>query len=340
MKYLTVGPSSLYPTAEKHIAEALKMDICSISHRSRGFEDIFRSTTSSLRTLLGIPESHHIFFLGSATEAMERIIQNLVKEKSFHFVNGSFSGRFYKTALEQGKKPEKLEVDFGKSFDSYDVPDGVELICFTQTETSTGVSIPEERIHSVARAHPDRIVAVDIVSSVPYCRLDYNIIDCAFFSVQKGFGLPAGLGVLIASPRCIDKAKDIQGFHSFGSLLAKEKKHQTPETPNVLGIYLLGRVCEDMLSQGIAKLRNGIRDNAELVYKHLENSIYRPFPKKDRSDTVIVIEVGDSQEVIKKLSEGGFAVSSGYGPYKESQVRIANYPSQQLIDYSALLKIL
>ena len=52
-----------------------------------------------------------------------------------------------------------------------------------------------------------RLLAVDAVSSLPYPDFDYTKLDSVFFSVQKGFGLPSGLGVWMANDKCLAKAE-------------------------------------------------------------------------------------------------------------------------------------
>ena len=111
--YFTPGPSALYPTVHQHIQEALEDDICSISHRSERFKQIYQNAVASLRKLLNITDDFYLFFLGSATEAMERIIENCVEDCSYHFVNGAFSKRFYTIAKELKKNPQKNEAEFG-----------------------------------------------------------------------------------------------------------------------------------------------------------------------------------------------------------------------------------
>src|SRR5579884_2196118 len=101
--FFTPGPSQLYPTIEKHISEALEQHIPSISHRSTKFKEIVKETVSNLRNVLTIPEDYHIFFLSSATEAMERVIENCVEKKSFHLVAGSFGDKFYEIAKDLKK---------------------------------------------------------------------------------------------------------------------------------------------------------------------------------------------------------------------------------------------
>ncbi|MFZ1320051.1 MAG: aminotransferase class V-fold PLP-dependent enzyme [Ignavibacteria bacterium] len=351
--YFTPGPTELYPNAKNDLSEALDKKIFSINHRSFEFMEIFKNTVSSLKTLMNIPEDFHIFFLSSATECMDRIIQNCSEKNTYHFVNGAFADRFYKTAIELGRNAVKAEVDYGCSFNFKEIKidNDPEVICITQNETSTGVAIDVQDIYDLKTKYPDSIIAVDIVTSAPYVNIDFNKIDCAFFSVQKGFGLPAGLGVLILNDRCLQKAeklkseeKSIGSYHNFISLFENAVKYQTSETPNVPGIYLLGKVCEQMNAQGISEIRKGTEDKANLLYDFFDSHrSFTPFVKdpSDRSKTIIVIEAGNRQEEVKKLlSDNGIIVGSGYGKFKTEQIRIANFPMHKKDDVLKIINTL
>jgi phosphoserine aminotransferase len=135
----TPGPSQLYFTIEDHMRTALREGIPSISHRSKQFESIYQEAVGGLRELLKLPANYHVYFTGSATEIWERILQNLVIDNSFHFVNGSFSKRFYEIGQQLGKHPVKAEVELGKGFGhNTEITGTPELIAITQNETSTG----------------------------------------------------------------------------------------------------------------------------------------------------------------------------------------------------------
>src|SRR3989338_8744029 len=300
--FFTVGPTQVHPETEAYVHDALVAGGCSLSHRSKEFGELFAHTAASVRKLLNVPDGFHVFFLGSATEGIERVIENCVREKSFHLVNGAFSARFFETAQELKKRPEKVEVAKGQGFDfaSLTVPAEAEMVCITQNETSTGVALDMQDVYALKRKHPDKLFAVDIVSSAPYVDVDYSLIDCAFFSVQKGFGMPAGLGVLVVNDACIEKSKKLQergmnigSYHNFPVLLGYEAKHQTPETPNVLGIYLLGRICDAYIEQGIDRIRKETDEKAGLLYDFFDaHPKLKPFVKNPawRSKTTIVID--------------------------------------------------
>lgn len=341
--FFTPGPSELYPTVAKHYQSGLEDKIGAISHRSKQFQEIYANTTGRLKDLLQLPSGYHIFFLGSATEIWERIIENCVESSSFHCVNGSFSKRFYEFSKELGKSPLKAEAAFGKGFypDDLQIPANIEAICLTHNETSSGVSMPVNDINKIRAVNPDPLIFVDSVSSLPFPDFDYNKIDSTFFSVQKCFGMPAGLGVWIVNEKCINKAVTLQEkgnligtYHTLPSLLEKGKVNQTPETPNVLEIYVLGKVVEDMLSKGIGTIRKETEAKAGLIYSYIKDSkTFSPSVEelKHRSATTIVANTAiPSSEINKALEKYDMQVGSGYSSYKDKQIRIANFPAHSL----------
>jgi phosphoserine aminotransferase len=345
----TPGPSQLYFTVADHVKHAFKEGIPSLSHRSKRFEAISAETTEGLRSLLNIPSGYHLFFTASATEVWERIFQNLVEKSSFHLVNGSFSKRFYETGIQLNKKVEMDEVAPGHGFRSeLAVPAESELIAVTHNETSTGVSVPVEWIHNLKKKNPGKLMAVDAVSSLPYPAFDFDLLDTVFFSVQKGFGLPAGLGVWMINEACVEKANTLLArqiptgsYHSIATLLAHAKKHQTPETPNVLGIYLLGKVVADFLRRGVDVIRKETEYKAAILYQALEaHPEMAPFVKEKpfRSKTVIVADCGEHTEKLAAfLAAKGLHAGDGYGPSKKTQLRFANFPAHSKEQFELLV---
>jgi phosphoserine aminotransferase len=343
----TPGPSQLYFTAADHAKIAFREGIPSLSHRSKTFERIFAETTEGLRTLLGIPPDFHIFFTSSATEIWERSIQNFVEEKSLHFVNGSFSKRFYEIALQLNKTATKIEAKEGLGFHNDLEISNAELIAITHNETSTGVSVPLSFIASARKKFPKAIIAVDAVSSLPYPQFDFAQFDSLFFSVQKGFGLPAGLGVWIVNEKCIETStrilksgRSIGSYHNIPSLLSHAQKNQTPETPNVLAIYLLDRITQDFLRRGINIIRKETEYKSALLYNTLkDHPKFKPFVTDAtfQSKTVIVADCGAETEKLSAfLQSKGLLPGDGYGSNKKTQLRFANFPAHSKEQYEFL----
>ncbi|MGL4631968.1 MAG: aminotransferase class V-fold PLP-dependent enzyme [Leadbetterella sp.] len=336
--YFTAGPAELYPKFEEFLQEFVEKQLGSISHRSGQFKEIYEFTDHQLRTLLNIPAENAVMFTGSASEIWEKALSSLVSHESFHLVNGSFSDKFHSYAVALGKEAKKMEKPLGDGFiyGEIEVPQYAELICATQNETSTGVQMREADIHKLKRSNQDKLIAVDMVSSAPYPNLDFGVVDTAFFSVQKSFGLPAGLGVWIANEACLDKAKKnkadggvLGAHHDLLSLWKNAKAYQNPATPNVMGIYLLGKVAEDMNSVGIDNIRKQTDKKAKRLYDFFgkkEGYSYAVANEDLRSKTVAVFNTpSNSKEVISKCKEANIIIGAGYGPNKDSQIRISNF---------------
>lgn len=338
--YFTPGPSELYPSYAAHLQVAMEQQFGSINHRGQAFRDIYRQTDEQLRQLLHIPETHSIFFTSSATEIWERLILNLVPNESFHFVNGAFSQKFKDFSKALGRKANFIAVPEGQGFDidAIEIPDSCELICTTQNETSTGVKMAEADLVHLKKKYPSTFICTDLVSSAPYSKIDFTYMDCAFFSVQKAFGMPPGLGVWIIHKQCIEQSRHyaakgiMQGaHHTLSSFELNYQKFETPSTPNVIAIYCLGKIAEDFNRIGITAIRQEIQEKINLLYQGMEqHATLTPFVdhKFHRSDTVAVFNAPHkTADLIQQLKQRGFHIGSGYGALKEYQIRIANFPA-------------
>ncbi len=336
--YFTAGPAELYFTVEGHVRSALKQQIPSISHRSSQFSKLYQETEEHLRSLVDIPDSFHVFFTCSATEIWERTLQSCVQEQSLHLVNGAFSKRFATIGKQLGKNIQMISAEPGSVVHPSEISNTLqpELVAITHNETSMGTQQPLEHLNLLRRQFPEALISVDVVSSFPLVQLPFEIIDMAYFSVQKCFGLPAGLGVWILNKRSIERALSLKevlpsAHHGIPSFWDKYQKYQTPATPNVLSIYLLNGVLQDMLQKGIGRIRNEGIYKSTILYQMLEeHQLMRPFVEtsENRSQTVIVADSGaQSAELIQYLDAKGLVVGTGYGDFKTKQVRIANFPT-------------
>jgi phosphoserine aminotransferase len=230
-----------------------------------------------------------------------------------------------------------------------EVPEYAELICCTANETSSGVQMRSAEIHKLKKSNKNKFVAVDMVSSAPYPNLDYSLVDTAFFSVQKAFGMPAGLGVWFANEAMLEKAERMKKhegivgtYHSLPSLWENYLKFETPETPNVMAIYVLGKVAEDFNRIGVDVMRKETDKKAKLIYDFASKSDqFDIFVEKEshRSATVAVLNCKElAGQVIARVQEkSGMVIGAGYGKMKETQIRIANFPAVDLEQVETLL---
>jgi phosphoserine aminotransferase len=351
--FFTPGPTALYFTAEEHMKNAIREGVVSTSHRGQEFKSIYKECIDNLRDLMGIPSNFHILLTSSANEAWERLIQNCVDRTSFHLCNGPFATRFATISEQLGKKVHKLEIEEGKApeVSDFKIDDDVELIGLCYNESGTGVALNNEIIESIRKENPDKLIAIDAVSAVPVYPVDFTQIDSLYFSVQKAFGLPAGLGVWIVNDKCVQKAinlksegKIIGSYHQLPEMVDRARDYQTHETPNILGVYTLAKVAADMLEKGILAIRR------EIDYKHaILNMAVEEHPdlshfvqdSKARSKTVHVINTPfDNQKLIDFFKAKQMVIGTGYGKRKLEQVRIANFPTHSKEQMEMLVDLL
>jgi phosphoserine aminotransferase len=353
MKYFTVGPSQTHALFKKHIDVALKMNVPSVSHRSAYFTEMYADLAKHVKKLFKAPTDFETVFLGSATEFMERSIQNMSTKETLHFVSGNFGERAYIFAKTAGRKAVRVDARADGSLSLDDVPADAqpELIFLTHSETSVGSQLPRIFIESVCDRFPNALIAIDVVSSAPLADIPVARMDCVFFSVQKGMGLPAGLGVGLLSPRCVAYSAGLFSdgvynglFHSFPALVKQGRESKTLETPNVLLMHLLNEDIKAMLKRGVATMRKEQKAKAKILYAAIAASkIVSPSVtnKAWRSETVIVANTpGGSKPIIEAIKKKGILIASGYNKDKDIKIRVANFPQHTLKDVQTIAKML
>ncbi|MBC6400514.1 MAG: aminotransferase class V-fold PLP-dependent enzyme [Ekhidna sp.] len=342
--YFTPGPSQLFHSFQDHFRSAIKENVANISHRSTQFIKIIEETNEAIRELLQIPEGYHLFFLNSANEAWDRIIQNLVIESSHHFVNGAFSRKFYDFAIRHGMRSTRTQPEDGESYDNFNIPEKAELIGLAKNETSVGFTFTEAEIEKIRQEHSDKLIALDIVSASPALPVNFSTIDTAYFSVQKAFGMPAGLGVWIVNERCVEKSlkkaekTSIGSYRSIPTLKKFGSKAQTPETPGMIYIYVLGKIARDILNYGVKRMQNDIVYKAAIINQTIENHpslAHFVSSEKHRSLSSIVAKANNPSVFFDAISEKGMILGKGYGVHEGEHIRIANFPahSRESIEY-------
>ena len=315
------GPSKVYPPVAEWAAEAVRSGIVSMNHRSPEFMAVTESAIRGLHEKLSLPAHYHVVLVSSATECWEIVAQSLTVRHSFHPYRGAFGQKWMEYARRIKPVMEAQTPD---------------VVCVVQNETSNGTQVSMTALAQYEQEYPDAIVAVDAVSSMAGIAFDWPLADVWFASVQKCFGLPAGLAVLIYSPRALTRAEAIDDRNHYNSLLFLHEnfsKFQTPYTPNGLGIYLLAQVMKQVLP--IAGVDAITKRRAADWYAFFEQDMAgSPFSllideADQRSDTVIAVMSSEAHvEAIKTAAKQvGLLLGNGYGDWKNTTFRIANFPA-------------
>ena len=346
------GPSQLSLSTEEDIVRGIDQGIYSISHRSAQFQEISTRAINGLRAFMRIPAEYEIFYLPTATDAMESLIKNVVQHSSHHFVNGNFSKVFFEAAKKLGLLPTVDMVAVGQqnNYKAATIPASAEMIAVTYNETSTGVMCQDDDLRALRAANPEKLLAVDITSIAAMKSFEIANADAWFFSVQKGFGLPAGMGILIVSPRAMERARTLQlpnGTFSFDAMAKSMAKNcQTIATPNVFLIYLLMCQVERWNAHGGQAAREAeTRGKYQKLASVIESSTRWSFFVQNelhRSISVPCI-AGRPEDILslkKQCKDQGIILGSGYGELKETTFRIGNFPAITVEDTWRLLELL
>ncbi|KAA6438641.1 aminotransferase class V-fold PLP-dependent enzyme [Dyadobacter flavalbus] len=326
------GPSKVYPQVGLYLQEAVESGLISANHRSEAFMQMLQRTILSLKTKLDVPDDYEVYFVSSATECWEIIAQSLVSASSTHIYNGAFGEKWmqYTHKITSGAKAFYFDPEAVPDLNKLDFQEN-EVICVTHSETSNGTFLPSSFLPEL-RSRTENLIAVDATSSMAGVALPWQNADVWYASVQKCFGLPAGLGVMIVSPRAVRRAEEIGENEHYNSLLFIRDnflKFQTPYTPNTLGIYLMGKVMEQVAQ--IEVISENIQQRAKNWYQFLASNGYELLVKNEavRSDTVIAVQAEKTRiaELKKAAKQDGITLGNGYGKDKETSFRIANFPA-------------
>ncbi|HSF54353.1 MAG TPA: aminotransferase class V-fold PLP-dependent enzyme, partial [Algoriphagus sp.] len=266
------GPSKVYDALPQYLQDAYTQGILSANHRSGAFMHLYQETEQLMREKLHMPDDYKLLFTSSATENWEIISQSIVEKASFHIYSGSFGKKWVEFAKHIIPATSSLKLEANQAVDVavLEIGEDFDLIAITQNETANASQVPMAVIEAIGEKYPEKMIAVDTTSSMAGIEVDFSLADIWYASVQKCFGLPAGLGILIISPKAIEKTerKGEKGrYNSLNFILENAAGYQTHYTPNVFGIYLLNRVLKDLeeiqhidarLRARMAKLENTI----------------------------------------------------------------------------------
>ncbi len=343
------GPSKVHPEVLGFIQEAFSNGVVSINHRSERFEVLLKDTLQILHEKWNIPQDYTLYFISSATEAWEIVAQSLIKEKSLHLYNGAFGKKWahytkqiipYTHSFEFGLNEDLKSVAPTLSTKDFDT------ICLVQSETSNGTG--QTICRSNFDLQEDAIIAVDATSTMGGINLPWLEADVWFASVQKCIGIPAGLGVLICSPKALERAAQLNKKVHYNDVLLMEenrKLFQTHYTPNVLSIYVLNKLAHLLPNLTIIDQQTWEKASILTDFFSNANSFHLSFLIENphlRLPTVFALQ-GETEQ-IKRLQnlclKNNIELGKGYGEWKDNTIRIANFPSHTLEDFSQLINLI
>jgi alanine-glyoxylate transaminase/serine-glyoxylate transaminase/serine-pyruvate transaminase len=251
-------------------------------HRSSAFPELpvglFRDLKKLFKTSAGQP----FIFPGSGTGAWEAALANTLSpgDRVLAPRYGQFSHLWIELAKRIGIRVDILDVEWGEGAPvdrlaeilAADSQHEIKGVMIVHNETATGVTSDVAGVRRALDAvrHP-ALLYVDGVSSVGSIdfRMDDWQVDLAVTGSQKGLMLPAGLGILCASPRALaarEQAKCARAFFDLGDMVKANATGYFPYTPAVLMLYGLRESLAMLFEEGLEnvfarhqRLADGVR---------------------------------------------------------------------------------
>ncbi len=197
------GPCAKPPT---WTTDALADAALGRSHRAAIGKDKLKAAIEGTREILGIPSDFHIGIVpASDTGAFEMAMWNLLGERPVEMLAWESFGAGWVTDAVKQLRIDATEhlapyggiVDFTTINFDHDV-------CFTWNGTTSGVRLPDGSAIPADRAG---LTLCDATSAAFAADLPWDRLDATTFSWQKVLGGEAAHGILILSPRAVERLK-------------------------------------------------------------------------------------------------------------------------------------
>jgi len=335
------GPSKVHPEALEYIQEAFEQGIVSMNHRSPQFEALLEATFQELHSKWNIPADYTIYCVSSATEAWEIVSQSLVRKKSTHLYNGAFGKKWAHYAKAVAESFEfTLDQSLAEVAQQLGPING-DTLCLVQSETSNGTG--QQICRADFQLAEDAIIAVDATSSMGGIELPWLEADVWLASVQKCIGIPAGMGLMICSPKALARAKEVGRATHYNDVLFLEENRrlfQTQMTPNVLGIYLVYRLTQQLPSLSETHRATLAKMKIWTDFWDQQSEFSYLIERADlRLPTVLALKGPEEkiQALHARCQASVIELGKGYGEWKNTTFRIANFPAHTKEDIETLI---
>ena len=175
------------------------------SHRAKLGKGKLKQAIDKTRALLGVPDGYRIGIVpASDTGAVEMALWSLLGARGVHMLAWeSFGAGWVSDVVKQLKLDdvEVLEADYGLLPDLDQVEFNRDVV-FTWNGTTSGVRVPDGDFIPADRTG---LTICDATSAAFAQDLPFDKLDVVTFSWQKVLGGEGGHGVLILSPRAVER---------------------------------------------------------------------------------------------------------------------------------------
>lgn len=279
------GPTTKHP--DWSITD-LKSALVGRSHRAVDSMERIQEVLELTRELLEIPKDHQIAIVpGSTTGAFTMGLWSLLGSRGVDVLAWEVFGQRWAVEVQHNLKLKNVRVisapighlsDLSKVHPDHD-------IVFSWNGTTSGVCVPDgDWIPSNQKG----LVFCDAISAIFVDDLPWSKLDVTAFSWQKTLGGEGGCGMIVLSPKAIERLNEFTPPHPIPGILSFKNHHGKVkqglfigETPNTISLLCL----EDFLNAlkwvqqigGKKALQKRTEDNFSTINAWIENSRWAAF---------------------------------------------------------------
>ncbi|GIS09461.1 MAG: phosphoserine aminotransferase [Alphaproteobacteria bacterium] len=294
--------------------DVLKQSSLGRSHRHKDCKNKLKEVIELSKSILNIPDDYLVGIVpGSDTGAIEIAMWNLLGSKPVTMLVWDSFGADWAKDIQLQLKLENLDVikvDYGKlpNLNSFDFKGD---IVFNWNGTTAGVCVPNGDWIKNSR---DGLTICDATSAAFAMDIDWSKLDVGTFSWQKSLGGEAGHGMIILSPKAVDRINTYNPNWPIPKLFQLKKNNEinldifsgsTINTPSMICV-------EDFLDVlnwteeigGLEELIRRSKDNLNIIKDWVFSSSWVDFLCEDLnnlSNTSICLKLIDPKLSTKSL---------------------------------------
>ena len=328
------------------------------SHRAAIGKDKLKAAIDGTREILGIPADYKIAIVpASDTGAMEMAMWSLLgARKATMIAWESFGAGWVSDVVKQLKiEAEVIEAPYGEIADMAAIDYDTDVV-FTWNGTTSGVRIPNGDVIPADRAG---LTICDATSAAFAQDLPWDKLDVTTFSWQKVMGGEAAHGMLILSPRAVERLETyspawpmpkIFRLTKGGKLIEGIFRGETINTPSMLAVedYLVALDWARCVG-GLKGLMARADANANVIWEFCEGRNWIVNLANDpatRSNTSVCLKFTDARiedgaafakAVAKRLETEGVAYDIGAYRDAPAGLRIWCGATVETSDIAALM---
>ena len=334
------GPCLLPQAAIDNTIEALKdfkgtgVSLLSISHRTKGWDEVMDECRALWKELLCIPEGYEVVFLGGGASLQFLMsAMNFLEKKAAYLETGVWAKKALKEAQGVGEAfavASSADKNYSYIPKGYVIPTDVDYFHITTNNTIYGTEIRED-IDS-----PVPLIA-DMSSDILSRRIDVSKYNLIYGGAQKNAG-PAGVAFAIVKVDALGKvSRHLPTMLDYRTHVDKLSMFNTPP---VVSIFVMNETLKWLKGIGGIDAMHAIDvKKAETLYAEIDrNSIFTgTAAKEDRSimNVCFVMAPGREElqdEFFKFATERGMVGIKGHRSVGGFRASLYNACTQEDVD--------